>query len=155
MEEIPALAALALHWLNPLAWLATRRQVFERELAAELRSLHLERVVALRDGDEARAATLAEDKNVWGLYETFLSQPMFVLVRFGMWEELLAEPQPEDAELFSFTTALLHYGRTVALANLVMAAVAHVETEHVGAGLEHPPDLSLAAFCHRDRDERV
>jgi tetratricopeptide (TPR) repeat protein len=52
------------------------------------------------------------------LFEAFWGIKVHVMVRFGMWEELLAEPLPDDAELFSFTTALLHYGRTVALANL-------------------------------------
>jgi tetratricopeptide (TPR) repeat protein len=41
-----------------------------------------------------------------------------VMVRFGMWQEILDEPVPENAELFSFTTALLRYGRVIALANL-------------------------------------
>lgn len=35
LAHAPAFAALALHWLNPLAWLATRKQVYERELAAD------------------------------------------------------------------------------------------------------------------------
>ena len=57
-------------------------------------------------------ATLAADKNTWGLYETFLSQPMFVLVRFGMWEEMLAEPKPGvDSR---FMTGIWHYGRSLA-----------------------------------------
>ena len=31
---------------------------------------------------------IASNKNVWALYETFLSQPMFIMVRFGMWSEM-------------------------------------------------------------------
>ena len=57
-------------------------------------------------------ATLAEDKNAWALYETFLSQPMFVMVRFGMWEEMLAEPRP-DVES-RFMVGIWHYGRALA-----------------------------------------
>jgi tetratricopeptide (TPR) repeat protein len=38
---------------------------------------------------------LSADKNAWALYETFLSQPMFVMVRFGMWDRMLAEPKPD------------------------------------------------------------
>jgi tetratricopeptide (TPR) repeat protein len=57
-------------------------------------------------------ATLAADKNTWGLYETFLSQPMFVLVRFGMWQEMLTEPRPGvDSR---FMTGIWHYGRALA-----------------------------------------
>ena len=55
---------------------------------------------------------LSADKNVWALYETFLSQPMFVLVRFGMWEAMLAEPKPNiDSQ---FMTGIWHYGRALA-----------------------------------------
>ena len=52
------------------------------------------------------------------LFEAFWAMKLHVMVRFGMWEEILAEPLPEDEALFCFTTALMRYGRTVALANL-------------------------------------
>lgn len=55
---------------------------------------------------------LSADKNVWALYETFLSQPMFVMVRFGMWKAMLAEPRPDiDSR---FMTGIWHYGRGLA-----------------------------------------
>ncbi len=55
---------------------------------------------------------LAADKNIWALYETFLSQPVFVMVRFGMWDKMLAEPRPEvDSK---FMTGIWHYGRALA-----------------------------------------
>ncbi|MEM7100642.1 MAG: tetratricopeptide repeat protein [Pseudomonadota bacterium] len=52
------------------------------------------------------------------LFEAFWGMRIHVLVRFGQWQTLLEEPIPEDAELFSFTTALVRYGRVIALANL-------------------------------------
>jgi tetratricopeptide (TPR) repeat protein len=55
---------------------------------------------------------LSADKNVWALYETFLSQPMFVMVRFGMWDRMLAEPQPSIES--RFMTGIWHYGRALA-----------------------------------------
>jgi hypothetical protein len=57
-------------------------------------------------------AELAADKNVWALYETFLSQPISALVRFGMWDEVLAEPKP-DVES-RFMTGIWHYARALA-----------------------------------------
>lgn len=55
---------------------------------------------------------IASDANLWALYEIFLSQPMFVMVRFGMWEEMLAEPQPElDSK---FMEGIWRYGRALA-----------------------------------------
>ena len=41
---------------------------------------------------------------------------LHVLVRFGMWDELIAERSPEDPALYCVTTALTHYARGVALA---------------------------------------
>jgi len=46
----------------------------------------------------------------------FISAPIHVMVRFGMWEEILAEPRP-PSDLIA-TTAFWHYGRTVAFATL-------------------------------------
>jgi tetratricopeptide (TPR) repeat protein len=54
----------------------------------------------------------ASDGNVWALYEIFLSQPIFVMVRFGMWKEMLSEPKP-DVES-QFMTGIWHYGRALA-----------------------------------------
>jgi len=55
---------------------------------------------------------LAADKNVWALYETFLSQPVFVMVRFGMWDAMLEEPRPNVES--KFMTGIWHYGRALA-----------------------------------------
>ena len=58
---------------------------------------------------------LSQEKNVWALYETFLSQPTFVMVRFGMWEEMLAEPNPDVNS--RFMVGIWHYGRALAFLN--------------------------------------
>lgn len=50
-------------------------------------------------------------------FEAFWGMKLHVMVRFGMWQEILAEEFQKDAELFSFSTALLRYGRVIALAN--------------------------------------
>jgi tetratricopeptide (TPR) repeat protein len=63
-------------------------------------------------------------------FEAFWGIRMHVLIRFGMWQEILDQPVPEDAELFSFTTALQHYARTVALANLGQISAAETELDH-------------------------
>lgn len=48
--------------------------------------------------------------------EGFVGMRVHVLVRFGMWEELLALPLPVDQELYCVTTAMLHYGKGIAAA---------------------------------------
>ncbi len=46
----------------------------------------------------------------------FLVAPIHVMVRFGLWQELLDEPAP--AKDLPVSTAMWHYGRTVALSSL-------------------------------------
>ena len=47
-----------------------------------------------------------------GLFESFLSQPMYVMVRFGMWDKILETDKPsDDAE---FMLGVWHYGRALA-----------------------------------------
>ncbi|EPS32548.1 hypothetical protein PDE_07508 [Penicillium oxalicum 114-2] len=48
--------------------------------------------------------------------EVFMSVRSHVMVRFGMWQEIIDQPLPEDQELFCVTTALAHYAKGVAYA---------------------------------------
>ena len=48
------------------------------------------------------------------MLDGFLAVPTHVMVRFGMWEELIASPKPAD-DLY-LTSAFWHYGRCVAFA---------------------------------------
>ncbi len=52
------------------------------------------------------------EENTWALNETFLSQPIFVLVRFGRWEEILKEPQPDPKA--RYMNGIWHYARGMA-----------------------------------------
>ncbi|NKB97338.1 MAG: hypothetical protein GKR90_02400 [Pseudomonadales bacterium] len=54
--------------------------------------------------------------NAFGAFETFLSQPLYVMVRFGLWEQILAEPKPATGNLFM--TGVWHYARGLAESNL-------------------------------------
>ena len=51
--------------------------------------------------------------NTWALYETFLSMPLFVMTRFGKWDDILQEPQPRKDSVF--LTGIWHYARGLAL----------------------------------------
>ena len=77
---------------------------------------------------------LSADKNTWALYETFLSQPMFVMVRFGMWDKMLAEPKP-DLES-QFMTGVWHYGRALAYIHTDRPAMAQRELRPLSAARE-------------------
>lgn len=73
-------------------------------------------------------------KNVWALYETFLSQPMFVMVRFGMWEKMLTEPKPDlESE---FMTGIWHYGRALAYIQTNRLTEAHRELRPLSVAQE-------------------
>ncbi|MNF37282.1 hypothetical protein D3C84_181990 [compost metagenome] len=48
--------------------------------------------------------------------EGFVGMKVHVLIRFGKWLELMAEPLPSDPGLYCVTTALIHYGKAVAYA---------------------------------------
>jgi hypothetical protein len=65
------------------------------------------------------------EPDVFGLPEHFDNQPMYVLVRFGRWAEVLQEPQPpRDAP---FMNAIWHYGRGLALQHTGKTAEAKQE----------------------------
>jgi len=62
--------------------------------------------------------------------EGFVAMKMHVLVRFGKWQEILDEALPDDTELYSVTTAMLHYAKGVAHAASAQLAAAEVERQH-------------------------
>ncbi len=61
--------------------------------------------------------------------EAFAPLRIHVLVRFGRWDELIAEPLPEDVELYCTTAATVHYGRGIAYAVTGNLAQARAERE--------------------------
>lgn len=72
--------------------------------------------------------------------EGFLSMKVHVLVRFGRWHDLLAEPLPEDPQLYCVTTAMLHYGKAIAHASLGDVAAADEERAAFGRAVERVPE---------------
>lgn len=86
-----------------------------------------------RSGESIEAAWKVKEKveagsraNTWGQNETFRSQPMFVMARFGMWDEMLEVEKPFVRA--TFMTGIWHYGR--ALANLHKGRISEAEMEH-------------------------
>jgi tetratricopeptide (TPR) repeat protein len=59
--------------------------------------------------------------------EGFITMKLHVLIRFGKWAAIIDEPLPEDRELYSVTTAMLHYAKGVAQAASVNVAAAEEE----------------------------
>lgn len=70
-------------------------------------------MAAARKVADAVPADLGSD--TWLLYQTFLAQPMYTMVRFGRWDEALAEPRPPQDALY--LTGIWHYARGLAYRN--------------------------------------
>lgn len=85
---------------------------------------------ALETADEL-IATLPEPflRKMADWFEAFVPMKQHVLIRFGMWDTILAQPLPDDPQLYSMTTALMRYARTVALANKGDIAGAEAERD--------------------------
>ena len=111
---------------------------------------------ALEAADEL-AATLTEDvlrietppMADWA--EGFVPMRLHVLVRFGLWQHLLDTPLPDDPELYSTTTALIHYARGVAHAATGDVESAEVERELFAQAYERVPDTRYL-FNNTSRD---
>eukprot|EP00051_Salpingoeca_urceolata_P010952 m.134537 g.134537 ORF g.134537 m.134537 type:complete len:579 (-) comp16916_c0_seq1:94-1830(-) len=100
-------------------------------------------IKAARDLVQQIPDSLLVESGMADWLEPFVPLFVHVLVRFGRWEELLAEPFPADRELHCTSVALLHYGRGIARAvrgevtqaldeqRLMRAAIDHVVKSRV------------------------
>ncbi len=77
------------------------------------------------------------------LLEAFVPIRVHTMIRFGMWEELIAEPLPQDDQLYAATTALVHYGRGVAYSATGRVAEAERERELFRAAAARVPETRL------------
>lgn len=101
--------------------------------------------IALRAADELAGQLTPELLSVasppmadW--LEAFVPLRVHVLVRFGRWDELIAEPLPSDAALYCTTTATIHYGRGVAHAAKGQLDRARAERDAFTAAYQTIPD---------------
>jgi tetratricopeptide (TPR) repeat protein len=83
--------------------------------------------------------------------EAFVPLRQHVLIRFGRWREILAQDLPDDPVLYSVTTAMMRYARTVALAATGKVAEATAEREAFLAAYDRVPD-SRMLFNNTCRD---
>ncbi|VVO07878.1 tetratricopeptide repeat protein [Pseudomonas fluorescens] len=72
--------------------------------------------------------------------EGFVPMKMHVLVRFGRWQEILAEPLPDDPQLYCVTTAMLHYAKGVAHAAQAQIAAAEAEQQRLLEAMARVPE---------------
>ncbi|MCT7661933.1 tetratricopeptide repeat protein [Mycobacterium deserti] len=72
--------------------------------------------------------------------EAFVPLRTHVLVRFGRWDELIAQPLPADLDLYCSTAATVHYGRGVAHAAKGNTTQARAERDAFTAACARIPD---------------
>jgi len=75
--------------------------------------------------------------------EGFVPIKQHVLIRFGRWQDILAQTLPEDQELYCVTTAMMHYARTVALAATGDVPAAEAERELFLTTRDRVPDSRM------------
>jgi tetratricopeptide (TPR) repeat protein len=83
--------------------------------------------------------------------ESFVGMHLHVLIRFGLWDEIVAEPLPADPELYCVTTALCHYAKGVAHAATGRVAEAEDERRRFADALQQVPE-SRYLFNNTARD---
>jgi hypothetical protein len=72
--------------------------------------------------------------------ESFVGMRFHVLIRFGMWETIIGEPLPAEAELYCVTTALARYARGVAHAARSEIDAAVRQREELAAAIARVPE---------------
>ena len=72
--------------------------------------------------------------------EAFVPMKVHVLIRFGLWNELIDAPLPSNPELFCSTLAMWHYGKCIAYANTKSIEAAKAERDHYYEALAQVPN---------------
>ncbi|MGV0607282.1 tetratricopeptide repeat protein [Mycolicibacterium sp. XJ1904] len=72
--------------------------------------------------------------------EAFVPLRTHVMVRFGRWDDLIAQPLPEDRQLYCSTVATIHYGRGVAHAATGNLEQARAEREAFAEAHDRIPE---------------
>ncbi|MBK71473.1 MAG: hypothetical protein CMB43_03505 [Euryarchaeota archaeon] len=70
--------------------------------------------------------------------ESYVTMPWHVMIRFGKWDEILAEPMYSDRDVFPATIATQHYARGVAYASKGMVPEAEAEQALFQEALQNP-----------------
>jgi tetratricopeptide (TPR) repeat protein len=100
---------------------------------------------AVRGMDETipEAMLKIEQPPMADYFEAYLSMEPHVLIRFGMWEEILDLPLPEDSALRCVKTAMIHYAKGLAHAALGQVAKAERQRETFEAAKAAVPESRL------------
>jgi tetratricopeptide (TPR) repeat protein len=73
-------------------------------------------------------------------FESYVAVRLHVMIRFGKWHEVIAQPLPADHELYCNTVAMTHYAKGVAHAALGDVPAAEAEQALFRAAAKRVPD---------------
>ncbi len=76
-------------------------------------------------------------------FEAYLSMEPHVLIRFGMWEDILKMPLPEDTETRCVKTAMIEYAKALALSALGRVPEAEAQYDVFTAAKARVPESRL------------
>ncbi len=112
--------------------------------------------VAHESADELADTLPASAISILGDFlECFISVKQHVQIRFGQWQDILDTPFPDDEKFYCYTTAVLHYARTVALANLGKLSEAEQSVRAFDAARAAVPESRLVVNNTADDVLRV
>jgi tetratricopeptide (TPR) repeat protein len=101
--------------------------------------------------DAARKGLLTVDpellRSIPNYIEAFFTLPYHILIRFGKWKEILAEPFPKEPDVYLCTTATLHYARGIALAATGDTKGARAEQKLLIESYDQIPDMRYLHNC--------
>ena len=80
-------------------------------------------------------------------FEAYLSMEPHVLIRFGMWDEILKLPLPEDREIQCTKVAMIEYAKALALSALGRVTEAEAQYAVFAAAKARVPDSRLLHNC--------
>ncbi|KAE8422833.1 hypothetical protein BDV36DRAFT_309824 [Aspergillus pseudocaelatus] len=82
----------------------------------------------------------SKSPNLADWLEGFVAVRLHVMVRFGMWCEIISMALPEDRELYCVTTATIHYAKGIAYAATNRVSEAEQERKLYVAAIERVPN---------------
>lgn len=132
-----------------------------------LHNLHFKGYGAMFLGQKAVALQAADDMianlprelleqtepfNMADRIEWWVSMKMHVMIRFGMWQEIIDSPLPDDQQLYSVTTATIHYAKGVAYAATSKIAEAEEQQRLFEAAVSRIPNSRHHGIANTSQD---
>lgn len=111
-----------------------------------------QQAVALQAADELlaniprEALLVQEPLPMADLLENFVTVKLHVMIRFGMWQEIIDMPLPDDPDLYCVTMATAHYAKGVAYAATGRVAEAEEEQRLFEQAVARVPESRMATL---------